>query len=230
MKLYGLPNTPNTNKVCLVAKYADVELDVKAIEFGKTNKTPDYLAKFPWGKVPALETPEGPLFESDAIVFYIAQRKPELLGKSHFEMSLILQFICNLECELIPAYQKVVYTALGCWPYDASQWQASLKDLLVKLELFDNILSSRTFFVGESVTIVDLLYICIFAPLYTHILEANHRKKLINLTRYYVTMSSQANVIAVLGEMDLCTKTIDPQNIPPHLRCSCRSRDDEDGL
>lgn len=182
---------------------------------GKTNKTPEYLAKFPWGKIPALETPEGPLFESDAIAFYIAQKKPELLGKTHYEMSLILQFICNLDCELIPAYQKVLYPALGYLPYEASQWQASLKDLLVKLKVFDNVLRPRTFLVGESITLADLLYVCILAPLYAHVLEAGHRKELVNLTRYYVTMANQANVKAVIGEMALCTKTINPEMTRP---------------
>ena len=37
----------------------------------------EYLAKNPLGKIPALETENGPLFESNAILRYIARLKPE---------------------------------------------------------------------------------------------------------------------------------------------------------
>jgi elongation factor 1-gamma len=37
---------------------------------GVTNNSAEFLAKFPLGKVPALETSEGPLYETDAIAQY----------------------------------------------------------------------------------------------------------------------------------------------------------------
>jgi len=37
---------------------------------GKFNKTPEYLAKFPLGKVPGFEGKDGNIYESNAIAFY----------------------------------------------------------------------------------------------------------------------------------------------------------------
>ena len=37
---------------------------------GVTNKTPEYMAKHPLGQVPLMETPDGPLFESNTLVRY----------------------------------------------------------------------------------------------------------------------------------------------------------------
>jgi elongation factor 1-gamma len=37
---------------------------------GKNNKTPEYLAKFPTGKVPAFENEKVNLIESNAIAYY----------------------------------------------------------------------------------------------------------------------------------------------------------------
>jgi elongation factor 1-gamma len=199
---------------------------------GKTNKTPEFLAKFPWGKIPAMETPEGNIFESNAIAFYVASKKPELVGKSVLEQSLIMEFACNLDCELIPAYQKVLYPLLGYLPYEATQWNASLKELLAKLKVFDTILRTRTFLVGESITLADLLYVSILTPLYTHILDSSMRSDLVNLTRYYVTVANQENVKAVIGEMNLCTKTADSSTFKSKVAAvaatSAQNDDEED--
>ena len=46
-----------------------VAINVPAFDMAMT-ETPEFLAKFPLGKVPALETPHGGIFESLAIARY----------------------------------------------------------------------------------------------------------------------------------------------------------------
>lgn len=55
-----------------VAAVGGVEITIaEGYEYGVTNKTPEFLAKFPMGKVPALETPSGlNIFEGTAIARY----------------------------------------------------------------------------------------------------------------------------------------------------------------
>ena len=51
-KLWGVPKGhKNTMKAQLAAKYAGVQITMPPMEFGKTNKSPEYLAKNPNGKV-----------------------------------------------------------------------------------------------------------------------------------------------------------------------------------
>ena len=53
----------------------------KDFKFGETNKAPEFLKKFPLGKVPAFEGSDGVLLtESNAIAYYVAN--DELRGGS----------------------------------------------------------------------------------------------------------------------------------------------------
>lgn len=56
----------------LTAKLSNVHIDYdEAFEFGKSNKTPEYLAKFPLGQTPGFESADGlRLTESTAIAFH----------------------------------------------------------------------------------------------------------------------------------------------------------------
>ena len=52
LTLYSNPGNKNTNKSLIAAQYAGVSIDVPAgFEFGKTNKTPEFLKLNPHGKV-----------------------------------------------------------------------------------------------------------------------------------------------------------------------------------
>ncbi|KAE8671123.1 Elongation factor 1-gamma 3 [Hibiscus syriacus] len=63
----GKPNK-NAYKALIAAEYSGVEVRlVENFEMGISNKTPEFLKMNPLGKVPVLETPEGPVFESNAI-------------------------------------------------------------------------------------------------------------------------------------------------------------------
>ena len=70
--------------------------------FGETNKSPEFLKKFPLGKVPAFEGSDGLLLtESNAIAYYVAN--DELRGGSEaaaraqvgFVYLLLKKFICQ---------------------------------------------------------------------------------------------------------------------------------------
>ena len=66
----------------IAAKYSGAQLTVaKDFVFGETNKSPEFLKKFPLGKVPAFEGADGLcLTESNAIAYYVAN--DELRGGS----------------------------------------------------------------------------------------------------------------------------------------------------
>lgn len=69
-KIYSYPNNPRVWKAQIAGNFTGLEFEVPPFQIGVDNKTPDFAAKFPLQKVPALETPEGPLFESNAIARY----------------------------------------------------------------------------------------------------------------------------------------------------------------
>ena len=75
LKLYTFPGNPRANKALIAAKYNGVDITIPAgFVMGESNKTPEFLALNPLGKVPTLETPEGGIFESNAILLYLADK------------------------------------------------------------------------------------------------------------------------------------------------------------
>lgn len=75
--LYFAPGTcALASHIALAEAGADYEL--KRLDFSKSEqRTPDYLAVNPKGRVPALVTPQGTLTETPAILVYVAQTYPE---------------------------------------------------------------------------------------------------------------------------------------------------------
>ena len=69
-------------------------------QFTVTNQSPEYLAKFPAGKIPTLEIPGSDfrLFESNAIVYYLAEnavtpeKRKQLIGETVHERATIQQW------------------------------------------------------------------------------------------------------------------------------------------
>ena len=67
MQLYTYAGNVHALQSLIIAKYNGVDIEVPAFEMGKDNKTKDFLAKSPMGKVPVLETPSGCICEAAAI-------------------------------------------------------------------------------------------------------------------------------------------------------------------
>jgi glutathione S-transferase len=73
MKLYGFPPSPNTWKVRAVAAYAGVPLTLEFVDLTKgQQRAPEYLALNPFGRTPTLVDGEFVLWESTAIMQYLA--------------------------------------------------------------------------------------------------------------------------------------------------------------
>src|SRR5262245_58070887 len=73
MKLYGFPPSPNTWKVRAVAVHLGVPLDLELVDLTKP-RTAEYLALNPTGRAPTLVDGDFVLWESTAIMQYIASR------------------------------------------------------------------------------------------------------------------------------------------------------------
>merc|ERR1712228_279169 len=83
--LYTYPENFRAYKALIAAEYSGAKVKVasEAPEFvlGETNKSAEFLAKFPLGKVPAFASADGKnIFESNAIAYYLANE--QLRGQS----------------------------------------------------------------------------------------------------------------------------------------------------
>jgi len=78
MRLYTFTITPNNRKVEAFVRHFDLPVDVHHVSFkDRETQSPGYLAINPMGKVPALVDGDFKLWESNAILTYLATRFPE---------------------------------------------------------------------------------------------------------------------------------------------------------
>lgn len=187
----------------IAAKYAGVELNVNTLSGLADAKTPAMLAKFPLGKVPSFEAKEGPLFESSAIAYYAAAHCEKLIGATPYEKASIVQWICFADQEFFATFAQWMYPILGYAPYDKAAHSKSVEPINKVLAALDKMLATRTFLVGECVTLADIILASNMFPAFTMFLDASARMSFVNVTRWFLTCANQAHFKAVFGEVKL---------------------------
>jgi len=205
--LYTYPGNFRAEKVLAVAKLsnADVKVDDKFV-FGETNKTDAFIKKFPLGKVPAFEGSDGTcLFESDAIAYYVANQQLRG-GDSCLAQAQVAQFVSFAQNEVLPAACTWVFPTMGIMQFNKTSSERAKEDVKKAMEVLDKVLLTKTFLVGERITLADVSVAYAFKMLFENVLDAPFRKPYGNVVRWYTTVMNQPQVVAVSGQPKLAEK------------------------
>ena len=211
--LYAFPQGFRTQKALIAAKYVGVELKMPSFELGKDNKTPEFLAKNPAGKIPVLDTPTGPLFESNAIARYVARLRPDvgLYGASFYQQAQVDQWIDFSANELEPARGVWLYTVVGALPSNNPKpLQEAKKDVEAALKVLDSHFLHNTYLVGQQVTLADIAIFSALLDVYAKLLSPQSQKQYPNLLRWYNTIANQPEVSSVVGKVTFATAEAQP--------------------
>ncbi|UTW46760.1 glutathione S-transferase N-terminal domain-containing protein [Bacterioplanoides sp. SCSIO 12839] len=98
IQLYSYP-TPNGVKISIALEELGLEYEPHLIGLSGDVRTPEFLSLNPNNKIPAIIDPNGPdgkplaLFESGAILLYLAEKAGQLLGSSAAERAAIIQWV-----------------------------------------------------------------------------------------------------------------------------------------
>lgn len=159
-------------------------------------------------QVPAFETNDGKyLQDSNAIAYYVAN--DQLRGKSDYDRAQILQWIGFAEGEDLPAGCASVFPILGIIKNDAGAqeaFQRAKDDMKVALTILNSHLLTRTYLVGERITLADIAVACNLLNPYKYVLDPEYRKPFVNVNRWFTTLINQPEFKAVLGNVELCSK------------------------
>merc|ERR1711973_1073692 len=205
--LYTYPDNFRAQKALIAAKYSGANLTVpQDFVFGESNKTPEFTKKFPLGKVPAFEGSDGTLLtESNAIAYYVAN--DELRGGSDAAArSQVVQWMCGADNEVLPASCTWVFPCMGIMQYNKQNTERAKEDVKSAMNALNSHLLTRTFLVGERVSLADISVCCTMLNLYKYVLDPSFRKSYVNVNRWFTTLVNQPNVKAVIGDFVLCTK------------------------
>jgi elongation factor 1-gamma len=215
LKLYTYPNNARAAKALIAAQYAGVQVDIASdFVMGKTNKTTEFLALNPLGKVPTLEVTDAKgnktgVFESNAIARYVARvgkKANNLFGATAEEEGQINAFIDLTVGEIDMPAAAWLYPIKGYIPQNEAATKAAKKDIRGALTTLNNHLATRTFLVGERISLADIVVACSLHDLYVHVLDNGFRKQFVHTNRWFATLTAQAEFRAVLGDVELCAK------------------------
>ncbi|XP_042446128.1 elongation factor 1-gamma-like [Zingiber officinale] len=201
-----LHSTSNKNafKTLIAAEYTGVQVELaKNFEMGVTNKSPEFLKMNPIGKVPVLETPDGSIFESNAIARYVTRLKENnpLLGSSLIEYGHIEQWIDFATLEIDTNVLRWYVPRAGRLPYLAPAEELAITSLKRALGALNTHLASNTYLVGHSVTLADIIMTCNLYLGFSMILIKSFTSEFPHVERYFWTLVNQPEFRKVLGEV-----------------------------
>lgn len=166
MKLYYF-ETPNARKACAVARHLNAPVEFVRVDLTKgEHKTPEFLAINPNGKVPALEDGDVRMWESAAIMCYLADQAGSSLwpkdnarqvdvirwlswDATHFSRhagTLFFQHVIKPHFGLGDPDQAAIEEAMGFFRQFAGVLDNHLKD---------RHLNGRDYLVGDTLTVAD---------------------------------------------------------------------------
>jgi elongation factor 1-gamma len=202
--LHSGSGNKNAFKALIAAEYVGVKVElVKNFEMGVSNKTPEFIKMNPLGKVPVLETPEGGVFESNAIARYVVRSKGDnlLYGSSLIEYARVEQWIDFATTEIDSNIARWLYPRLGYGPYIPESEEVGIAGLKRSLDALNTHLASNTFLVGHSVTLADIILTCNLYYGFARLLNKAFTSEFPHVERYFWTMVNQPNFKKVIGEV-----------------------------
>ena len=163
MKLYAFPASPNTWKVRAVAAHLGIPLEMEFVDLFKGGShTPGYLAVNPTGRTPALVDGNLKLWESTAIMQYIASQKPNSLWPNDARaradisrwQSWQLAHWGSEACQPL-VFQRLVKKIMNLGPPDAALVAKGVEAFNRDAAVLDAHLAKQPYLVGKDVTLAD---------------------------------------------------------------------------
>ena len=164
LQLYSLP-TPNGVKVSIMLEEIGLPYEPHLVDFNKGDqKTPEFLSLNPNGKIPAIVDPNGPggkplpLFESGAILQYLAEKTTKLLPADATRRWETIQWVYFQMAFVGPMFGQVgFFNKFAGKDYEdkrpRDRYVAEAKRLL---EVLDGRLAGRRWIMGDDYTIADI--------------------------------------------------------------------------
>lgn len=166
IKGHGLPFSSCTARVlaCLNEKQVEYELIPVNVRAGD-NKEPQYLSLNPFGLIPAVEDGDLALFESRAIIKYLAKKyegqgSPNLLGSTVEEEAVVEQW-CEVEAHHFnpPCYalvSQIIINPLKGGTTDEEVVESNAEKLSRVLDVYEDRLSKSKYLAGDWFSLADL--------------------------------------------------------------------------
>lgn len=164
LTIYAFPLSPRSFKVLWAAHHLDVPFTMQLVDFSKAQQNdPAYLAVNPNGRAPTLDDRGYVLWESNAIVEYLASLKPDM-GLLPADTRARLQVTKWLYWEsahwdpacAIFAFERVVKALFNRGTPDAKEIEKGAQMLARIGKVLDGALRQNRYVAGNHLTVADI--------------------------------------------------------------------------
>jgi glutathione S-transferase len=164
MKLYIFPLSGRVLGIVALKNYLALDCDVHSIDLGRGDQlTPEYVALNPNKKMPTLEDDGFVLWESNAILFYMAAKHPNSgLWPADLRCQTdVLRWLAwesahwDAESIGMVAYERGSKAVLGLGPPDPAFVARGEHNFIRFATVLNDSLKGKTWLIGERLTIAD---------------------------------------------------------------------------
>jgi len=169
MKLYTSTRAPNPRRVAMFIAEKGLAIEQVQIDLGTVqNRSPDYLARNPFGRVPALELDDGRILcETRAICSWLEGYAPEpnLMGEDYDERAFIEMTDRRVELYLFYYIaNQIRHTHPGLAALEQPQFpdfgQSQGEKMRETARWLDRTLAAQPYVAGQRFTIADITAFC----------------------------------------------------------------------
>ena len=161
--VHGIPGSPYVRIPLLACEEKGVPYRLAPMGFGDT-KSPEHLRRQPFGRIPAIEHGDFKLYEVSAIIRYIDQAFPgPALTPAEPQAQARMNQVMNIvDWYVMPSisvgigFNRVVRPKFGM-PVVEAEVAAALPMARTCVAALEDILGSKPFFAGESLSLADLM-------------------------------------------------------------------------
>ncbi|MCC6758025.1 MAG: glutathione S-transferase family protein [Candidatus Omnitrophica bacterium] len=170
LTIYGSDLSSPANKVRFVANHLGLKYEYKKVDLGAgEQKKPEFLKVNPVGKVPAIDDDGFMLYESGAIIKYLAEKAgSSILPKGLKERASFEQDLDFITLHVGMAAQKIVFNRVFAprrnIPIDTMSLQDGETFLKRFLPIVDARLAKTPYYCGNALTLVDFTLLSILDP------------------------------------------------------------------
>jgi len=212
--IYSAQTNTNAQKSLIAGQYGgNFEFEFpKEFKMGTDNKTPEFLKKNPNGQVPTMDTPDGPIWESNAMAKYVARKGHDkgLYGANEYQASVIDQWVEWVRSKIETQISDWLYPVFGYREANAEKREKSMKDVAAAIAILDGHLADKEWIVGTRVTLADiLLFVSLSSPL-KYVMDTEFLKPYPHVVAWAKRCLAQKEFHSVIGDFTFCEKELAP--------------------
>jgi glutathione S-transferase len=162
---FGVPGSPFLRKPLLACEEKGVAYRIEPMTPAQS-KEPAYLARHPFGRIPAMQHGDFALYEAQAIIRYIDEAfdGPPLQPTEPRARARMAQVLNIVDWYVMPSlssaigFNRLVAPIFGV-PVDEAAVKAAIPLARSSLKALEDLLGSQRYFTGDQVTLADLAVI-----------------------------------------------------------------------